>query len=96
MVWTVILHPEVESDLRSLGKANAQKIVKVLEGRIALGEPDKLGKQLSRELAGYRRIRTGHLRIIYKVDGKKIQVFVIAAGLRRDAEIYDLAVSRLQ
>jgi mRNA interferase RelE/StbE len=95
MVWKVMLHPEVESDLRSLGRADAQKIVKVLEGRIALGEPDKLGKPLSRQLAGYRRIRTGQLRIVYKVDGSKIQVFVIAAGLRSD-EIYDLAVSRLQ
>jgi mRNA interferase RelE/StbE len=96
MVWKVILHPEVEGDLRSLGKADAQKIVKVLQGRIALGEPDKLGKPLSRQLAGYRRVRTGHLRIVYKVDGSKIQVFVIAAGLRRDDEIYNIAVSRLQ
>jgi mRNA interferase RelE/StbE len=96
MAWKVILHPEVEGDLQSLGKTDAQTIVKVLEGRIALGEPDKLGKPLSRELAGYRRIRTGHLRIVYKVDGSKIQVFVIAAGLRRDDEIYKLAVSRLQ
>ncbi len=96
MVWKVMLHPEVESDLRTLGKANAQKIVKVLEGRVALGEPDKLGKPLSREPAGCRRIRTGHLRIVYKADGSKIQVFVIAAGLWRHDEIFNLAVSRSQ
>jgi mRNA-degrading endonuclease RelE of RelBE toxin-antitoxin system len=36
------------------------------------------------------------LRIVYRVDGTKIEVFVIAVGLRRDDEIYDLALKRLQ
>ena len=96
MVWAVILHPDVESDLRELGTKDSRIIVGVLEQRIANGEPDKLGKPLSGELVGYRRIRSGHLRIIYRIDGKKIEVFVIAAGLRRDDEIYKIALKRLQ
>jgi mRNA interferase RelE/StbE len=96
MAWKVIVHPGVEDDLRELGTRDSRIIVDVLEHRIANGEPDKIGKPLSGQLAGFRRIRTGHLRIVYRVDGTKIEVLVIAAGLRRDDEIYETAVKRLQ
>jgi mRNA interferase RelE/StbE len=96
MTWTVIVHPGVEDDLRELGTRDSRIIVGVLEQRIANGEPDKIGKPLSGELAGFRRIRSGNLRIVYRVDGTKIEVFVIAVGLRRDDEIYETAVKRLQ
>ena len=96
MVWTVLVHPDVEDDLRDLGTRDSRIIINVLEGRIANGEPDKLGKPLAGELSGFRRIRTGHLRIVYRVDGAKIEVFVIAAGMRRDDEIYKIAIKRLQ
>jgi mRNA interferase RelE/StbE len=92
MAWTVIVHPGLEDDLRGLGTRDSRIILSVLEQRIANGKPDKIGKPL----AGFRRIRSGHLRIVYRVDGKRIEVFVIAAGLRRDDEIYKMAVKRLQ
>jgi mRNA interferase RelE/StbE len=95
MVWAVIVHPSVEDDLRALGTQDSRTIINVLEQRIANGEPDKVGKPLSGELAGFRRLRTGHLRIVYRIDGAKIEVFVIAVGLRRDDEIYKIATKRL-
>jgi mRNA interferase RelE/StbE len=95
MVWAVIVHPGVEDDLRALGTQDSRTIINVLEQRIANGEPDKVGKPLSGELAGFRRLRTGHLRIVYRIDGAKIEVFVIAVGLRRDDEIYKIATKRL-
>ena len=84
MAWTVIVHAGVEDDLRELGTRDSRIVISVLEKRVANGEPDKLGKPLSGDLAGFRRIRTGHLRIVSRVDGVKIQVFVIAVGKRRD------------
>ena len=95
MAWGIYYHPDVEQDLRSLGRSEARIILKVIEERIALGEPDKLGKPLSGELAGFRRIRTGQTRIVYRVDGIRIEVLIIAVGMRRDNEIYDLAVGRI-
>ena len=95
MVWTVNYHPEVEQDLRSLGRAEARGILKVIEERIIQGEPDKLGKQLAGDLSGCRRIRTGQTRIVYRVDGGRIEVLIIAVGMRRDNEIYDTATSRV-
>ena len=95
MPWEVLYHPEVEQDLRSLGRTEAKTILKVINERIANGEPDKIGKTLSGELAGCRRIRTGQTRIIYRVDGTRIEVLVIAVGMRRDNEIYDAAYGRV-
>ena len=95
MAWTVNYHPEVEKDLLCLGRTEARAILKVIEERIAQGEPDKLGKPLAGLLSGYRRIRTGQTRIVYRVDGDRIEVLIIAVGMRRDNQIYDTASSRV-
>lgn len=95
MAWVIQYHPDVEQDLRALGRSEARIILKVIGERIAQGEPDKLGKPLAGELAGFRRIRTGQTRIVYRVDGGSIEVLIIAVGMRRDNEIYDLAVGRI-
>lgn len=94
-IWAVDYHPKVAEDFRSLGRVEARAILRVIETRIIHGEPDKLGKALSGQLSGCRRIRTGQARIVYRVNGEKIQVMVIAVGMRRDNEIYDLASSRI-
>lgn len=95
MAWTINYHPDVEQDLLSLGRTEARAILKVIEERIAQGEPDKLGKPFAGELSGCRRIRTGQTRIVYRVDGDRIEVLIIAVGMRRDNEIYDTASSRI-
>jgi mRNA interferase RelE/StbE len=95
MAWTVNYHPEVEKDLLRLGRVEARAILKVIEERIVQGEPDKLGKPLAGQLSGCRRIRTGQTRIVYRIDGKRIEVLIIAVGMRRDNQIYDTASSRV-
>ena len=94
MVWLVHYHPEVEKDLLTLGRTEAKAILKAIEARIINGEPDKSGKLLSGNLAGLRRIRTGQTRIVYRIDGDRIEVLIIAVGMRRDNEIYKAASKR--
>lgn len=94
MAWAIFYHPEVKDDFRRLGRTEAKAIQKVIDERLARGEPDKVGKPLSGDLSGYRRLRTGQTRIIYRVDGKRIEVLVIAVGLRRDDEVYEKAQKR--
>lgn len=79
-------------DLELLGPAKAKVALKVIEERIRNGEPDKAGSP--RQLAGYRRIRTQDIRIVYHVNGKKIEVLIIAVGARRDSEVYENASKR--
>jgi mRNA interferase RelE/StbE len=95
MVWAVQYHPAVKRDLINLGRVEAAAILRVIEERIVNGEPDKIGKKLAGQLAGCRRIRTGQTRIVYRVDGERIEVLIIAVGIRRDHEIYDAATGRV-
>ncbi|WP_315807469.1 type II toxin-antitoxin system RelE/ParE family toxin [Pseudomonas sp. C9-3] len=94
MVWTVKYHHDVVEDFDQLGRAEARRIIKVIDERIANGEPDKLGKTLRGALAGCRRIRVGDTRIVYRVNGAKIEVLIIAVGARKDDEVYEIAEKR--
>lgn len=94
MNLSVRFHPEVEQDLRQLGTAEARRVLKVIRDRIAEGEPDKIGKPLRGALAGYRRIRIGDVRIVYRFDGTEI-VLVLCVGARRDDEVYVTAIRRV-
>ncbi len=56
-------------------------------------DPDKQGKALVDELAGYRSVRAvgQRYRIIYRVDGKLVEVLVVGVGLRKagaKADVY--------
>jgi len=94
MNWKVIYHPDVTGDLESLGRAEAARVIRVIDKRIRQGEPDKIGKPLHGSLAGYRRLRTGYIRIVYRINISMIEVIVVAVGIRRELEVYSKAERR--
>jgi len=93
MARSVIYHAEVTEDLVALGAVGAGRALAVIEERIIRGEPDKAGKPMRGLLSGCRRIRTGNIRIVYRVDGKRVEVLIVAIGARRDAEVYQTGES---
>jgi mRNA interferase RelE/StbE len=95
MAWKVEFHPEVADDLDNLGDSAATKILKAIEDKIENGEPDKLGIPLRGVLAGYRRIRVGDTRIVYRLDQGAVEVLIVAVGARRDKEVYHAAEKRI-
>jgi mRNA interferase RelE/StbE len=95
MTWRVIYHHEVADDLEALGRYEARAVLRAIEQRIRDGEPDKSGKPLSGELAGCRRIRSGDVRIVYRVDTDVVEVLIIAVGPRRNDEVYRTARKRV-
>lgn len=59
-------------------------------------DPEKQGKPLIAELAGYRSVRAvgQRYRIIYRVEADQVVVLVVALGLRKGGsrkDIYSLA-----
>ncbi|MCX5856357.1 MAG: type II toxin-antitoxin system RelE/ParE family toxin [Deltaproteobacteria bacterium] len=94
MNWKIIYHHDVTGDLESLGRAEAARVMRVIDERIRQGEPDKIGKPLHGSLGGYRRLRTGHIRIVYRVNMDMIEVIVVAVGMRRGLEVYSKAERR--
>ena len=94
MNWSVRFHPQVEQDLKHLGTTEARRVLKVIRERIVEGTPEKTGKPLRGALAGCRRIRTGDVRIVYRIKGSEI-ILVICVGARRDDEVYEAATRRV-
>lgn len=70
---------------------------KILERVKKLGQaPDKQGKPLVGELAGCRSVRAAGLRyrVIYRIEDRKVIVFIVALGLLKEGsrkDIYSLA-----
>ena len=59
-------------------------------------DPEKQGKALVGELAGFRSLRAvgQRYRVIYKVTSEEILVVIVAVGIRKDGaknDIYNLA-----
>lgn len=59
-------------------------------------EPEKQGKALLGELAGFRSMRAvgQRYRVIYKVTSEEVIVVIVAVGIRKDGaknDIYNLA-----
>ena len=59
-------------------------------------EPDKQGKALLYDLAGYRSLRAAgqRYRIIYKIESSHVVVLIVAVGIRKEKDskdIYELA-----
>jgi len=64
-------------------------------------DPERQGKALLGELAGFRSIRAvgQRNRIIYQIRGNEIVVVIVAVGIRRDGardDIYNLAKKAFQ
>jgi mRNA interferase RelE/StbE len=93
--WRVIYHHEVADDLDELGRYQARAVLKTIETRILDGEQEKTGKPLAGELAGCRRIRTGDVRIVYRVHAEIVEVLIVAVGPRRNDEVYRIARKRV-
>ena len=55
-------------------------------------DPEKQGKPLVDDLAGYRSVRAiGHrYRIVYRVNGRTVEVLVVGVGLRREGDRADV------
>ena len=94
MSWRINITPTAIRMLTGItDRRIREKIIAVID-RLA-EEPEKQGKAMLGELAGFRSIRAvgQRYRIIYTVKGEEIVVMVVAVGIRRDGasdDIYNL------
>ncbi len=93
MTWGIVYHKDVDNDLKSVGPAAAKRIMLTIDKKLTTA-PEKFGSPLSNNLKGFRKLRIGDFRVVYQVLNKKVIVFVLAVGPRRDKEIYRSASTR--
>jgi len=66
----------VREDMPRISKLWREKIRTAIEDRL-VAEPDLYGKPLRRSLKGYRKLRVGDYRIIFKIDERKVKILII-------------------
>lgn len=93
MTWSILYHHGVEEDLESIGPSAARRIVKAIDAKLTQS-PMQFGAPLSGGLADFRKLRVGDYRVVYQVYEKRVVVYVLAVGPRRDNEIYRTALKR--
>ena len=76
MEYSVCYHPEIRKDISSIPQNIKLRIKKAIEQRL-LVDPLKFGEPLRRSLQGYRKLRIGDYRIIYKIKKEKITILKI-------------------
>ncbi len=75
-------HPKVKSeDITRLGSNIAVRIENAIRNRLMIN-PIKYGFYLRGTLSGYRKLRVGDWRIVYRIVDKEIRI--IAIGNRKD------------
>ena len=91
MNFEILYHEAVISeDIPKLPKIWKIKIQKAIETKLAT-QPEVFGKPLSRSLYGYRKLRVGDYRIIFRLEKKIVKVFVI----KHRSIVYEEATKRL-
>ncbi len=85
MVWTIEFTPDAAKELKKLGRAEAGRIIRTLEERIATqDEPRSLGAPLTGDHAGYWRWRIGDYRVIARIEDARVLILVVRVGHRRE------------
>ncbi len=83
MHYLVRYHPLVRKDLSTINTTIKAKIKNAIERRLMV-DPIKYGDPLRKTLKGYRKVRVGDYRIVYKIEGEYIYIL----GIRHRKEIY--------
>lgn len=83
MTWTLRVAASAERSLRRLPEGVATAIVEFMVGPLC-EEPERVGRPLLRELAGYNSARRGAYRIVYRIVVEDHLVRVVRIEHRSD------------
>lgn len=85
MAWQIEFDSEAENDLKKIDREIQRRILRYLGEKIATGkDPRRFGAPLRRELSGLWKYRLGDYRIICRIEDKRVVVYVIRIGHRKN------------
>lgn len=87
MSHKIEIHEEALKTLRKMDQMSRKQILKYLSQVLArVDDPRLLGKALVGNYSGLWRYRTGHFKILCRINDEKLVVLVLKVGHRK--EIY--------
>jgi mRNA interferase RelE/StbE len=90
VIYRIVIQPAALQMLERIGDKRIQgKILERIEQLQT--EPEKRGKPLTEELRGYWSLRAvgQRYRIIYRIENNRVEVIVVAIGLRKEGDRKD-------
>lgn len=66
-----------QKEVAELPKAELLKIKKAIEEKLTT-HPDVFGKPLRRSMKGYRSLRSGDYRVIFRIEKNTVKILLIA------------------
>ena len=76
MFKVVYHHLVVRDDISKLPTEWKKKVRRVIESRL-ITHPDLYGKPLRRSLGGYRKLRVGDYRVIFRIEKNTVKILII-------------------
>jgi mRNA interferase RelE/StbE len=67
----------IKNDIPKISDSYKDRIKQAIETKL-MTEPNLYGKPLRKSLKGYFKLRVGNYRIIFRIENKKVKIFVIA------------------
>lgn len=90
-MYTVEYHAHVVTqDIPKVSSAWKKKIRIAIEEKLTIS-PEIFGKPLRRSLKGYRKLRVGDYRVVFRIEKKVIKIFAI----QHRSVVYDSAEKRV-
>ena len=75
--FEVFYHTKViKEDIRNLPPVWRDKVRFMIEEKLTVA-PDFYGKPLRRSLKGYRKLRVGDYRVVFRINGNKVYILAI-------------------
>ena len=76
-MFSVVYHYlAVRDDIPKLPSERKKGVRRAIEERLAT-HPDLYGKPLRRSLKGYRKLRVGDYRVIFKIEKNTVKILII-------------------
>lgn len=76
--FEIIYHETViKEDIPKLSNTDKNRIKKDIYSKLTMC-PEIFGKPLRKSLKGYRRLRVGNYRVIFRIESKTVKIFYIA------------------
>ena len=92
-IWSISYSPRVlEEDLPDVGHAAFRIARKAINKKLKIA-PESYGENLHHPLHGFRKLKSSHIRIVYRVDVEAMRVLVLMIGDRK--EIWDTDQSEI-
>lgn len=91
--YAIIFTDDAKKDLKKLQKQMVLRIFEKIKG-LTSANPDNLNTKKLKSKFSLYRLRIGDYRIVYCIEHKKIIIYVVAVGHRKD--IYSVLDRRME